>query len=58
MPACFLEYINGLILNRPVVLRAWRPLTPQQTEALDMFDALANDPDLYLYMEFRAATFK
>jgi hypothetical protein len=30
------------------------PLTPQQTEALDCFDALANDPALHLHMEFRA----
>src|SRR5262249_13556839 len=30
------------------------PLTPLQTEALDMFDALANDPALHFYMEFRA----
>ncbi len=29
------------------------PLTPQQTEALDLFDALANDPALHLHMEFR-----
>lgn len=28
-------------------------LTPQQIEALDMFDALANDPRLHLFMEFR-----
>jgi hypothetical protein len=30
------------------------PLTPQQREALDLFDALANDPALHLHMEFRA----
>jgi hypothetical protein len=29
-------------------------LTPSQTEALDMFDALANDPALHMFMEFRA----
>lgn len=29
------------------------PLTPQQLEALDLFDALANDPALHLMMEFR-----
>jgi hypothetical protein len=29
------------------------PLTPQQVEALDLFDALANDPALHLLMEFR-----
>jgi hypothetical protein len=29
------------------------PLTPQQIEALDLFDALANDPALHLLMEFR-----
>jgi Taurine catabolism dioxygenase TauD, TfdA family len=28
------------------------PLTPQQIEALDLFDALANDPKLNLMMEF------
>ncbi len=28
------------------------PLTPQQQEALDLFDALADDPRLYLSMEF------
>src|SRR5581483_12375606 len=30
-----------------------QPLTPQQTEALDMLDALANDPDLNLMMELQ-----
>ncbi len=29
------------------------PLTSQQKEALDLFDALANDPSLHLHMEFR-----
>ncbi|HEX4945240.1 MAG TPA: TauD/TfdA family dioxygenase [Blastocatellia bacterium] len=29
------------------------PLTPQQRAALDLFDALANDPALHLHMEFR-----
>ena len=29
------------------------PLTGEQIEALDLFDALANDPSLYLQMEFR-----
>jgi hypothetical protein len=28
-------------------------LTPQQIEALDLFDSLANDPALHLHMEFR-----
>jgi hypothetical protein len=28
------------------------PLTPQQVEALDLFDTLANDPALHLQMEF------
>ncbi|MBS0521821.1 MAG: TauD/TfdA family dioxygenase [Proteobacteria bacterium] len=28
-------------------------LTPQQVEALDMFDALANDPKLHMFAEFR-----
>jgi hypothetical protein len=30
------------------------PLTPQQIEALDLFDNLANDPALHLRMELRA----
>jgi Taurine catabolism dioxygenase TauD, TfdA family len=30
------------------------PLTPEQIEALDLFDALANDPKLHFRMEFRA----
>ena len=29
------------------------PLTPRQVEALDLFDALANDPALLMNMEFR-----
>jgi hypothetical protein len=29
------------------------PLTQQQIEALDLFDALANDPALHMHMEFR-----
>jgi alpha-ketoglutarate-dependent taurine dioxygenase len=29
------------------------PLTPRQIEALDLFDALANDPRLVMHMEFR-----
>jgi hypothetical protein len=29
------------------------PLTPQQIEALDLFDALANDPALHFQMEFK-----
>jgi hypothetical protein len=29
------------------------PLTPAQTEALDAFDDLANDPALHFFMEFR-----
>jgi hypothetical protein len=29
------------------------PLTPRQTEALDLFDALANDARLNMHMEFR-----
>jgi hypothetical protein len=30
------------------------PLTARQTEALDAFDGLANDPALHFFMEFRA----
>jgi hypothetical protein len=30
------------------------PLTPEQTEALDLFESLANDPALHFFMEFRA----
>ena len=30
------------------------PLTSEQTDALDAFDALANDPALHFFMEFRA----
>jgi hypothetical protein len=30
------------------------PLTPLQTEALDSFDGLTNDPTLHFFMEFRA----
>jgi hypothetical protein len=30
-----------------------RPLTPEQTETLDLFDNLANDPALHLRMEFQ-----
>jgi Taurine catabolism dioxygenase TauD, TfdA family len=30
------------------------PLTPEQIEAMDLFDALANDPALHFFMEFRA----
>jgi hypothetical protein len=30
------------------------PLTAAQTDALDAFDALANDPALHVFMEFRA----
>ncbi len=29
------------------------PLTPEQVEALDLFDELANDPAMHLLMEFR-----
>jgi TfdA family taurine catabolism dioxygenase TauD len=29
------------------------PLTPTQVEALDLFDSLANDPELHLFMEFQ-----
>src|SRR5262249_60092678 len=29
------------------------PLTPLQIEALDLFDSLANDPELHLFMEFQ-----
>ncbi|HEU4391894.1 MAG TPA: TauD/TfdA family dioxygenase, partial [Blastocatellia bacterium] len=29
------------------------PLTPVQIEALDLFDSLANDPSLHLFMEFQ-----
>jgi hypothetical protein len=31
-----------------------QPLTPEQFEALDLFDQLANDPALHVQMEFRA----
>jgi hypothetical protein len=30
------------------------PLAPAQKEALDLFDALSNDPSLHFFMEFRA----
>jgi hypothetical protein len=30
------------------------PLTAEQTEALDLFESLANDPALHFFMEFRA----
>jgi hypothetical protein len=30
------------------------PLTPEQREALDLFESLANDPALHFFMEFRA----
>jgi hypothetical protein len=47
------------IYHRPYIESARRfpdvpPLTPVQTEALDMFDALANDPALHFFMEFQA----
>jgi hypothetical protein len=47
------------IYHRPYIDSARRfpevpPLTPMQTEALDMFDALANDPALHFFMEFQA----
>lgn len=47
------------IYHRPYIESARRfpdvpPLTPLQAEALDAFDALANDPALHLFMEFRA----
>jgi hypothetical protein len=47
------------IYHRPYIESARRfakvpPLTPVQTEALDAFDALANDPALHFFMEFRA----
>jgi hypothetical protein len=47
------------IYHRPYIESARRfpgvpPLTPLQTEALDMFDALANDPALHFFMEFQA----
>jgi hypothetical protein len=47
------------IYHRPYIESARRlagvpPLTPAQTEALDAFDALANDPALHFFMEFRA----
>ncbi len=47
------------IYHRPYIESARRfaevpPLTPLQTEALDAFDALANDPALHFFMEFRA----
>jgi hypothetical protein len=47
------------IYHRPYIESARRfaevpPLTPAQTEALNAFDALANDPALHFFMEFRA----
>jgi hypothetical protein len=47
------------IYHRPYIESARRfpdvpPLSPAQTEALDTFDALANDPALHFFMEFRA----
>jgi len=47
------------IYHRPYIESARRfagvpPLTAAQTEALDAFDALANDPALHFFMEFRA----
>jgi hypothetical protein len=47
------------IYHRPYVDSARRfpevpPLTPVQKEALDLFDALANDPALHFFMEFQA----
>jgi hypothetical protein len=56
------NYHAGLlsaIYHRPYIESARRfadvpPLTWEQTEALDAFDALANDPALHFFMEFRA----
>jgi hypothetical protein len=47
------------IYHRPYIESARRfadvpPLTPEQTEALDAFDGLANDLALHFFMEFRA----
>jgi hypothetical protein len=47
------------IYHRPYIESARRfadvpLLSPAQTEALDAFDALANDPALHFFMEFRA----
>ncbi len=47
------------IYHRPYIESARRfpdvlALTPRQIEALDCFDALANDPALHFFMEFRA----
>jgi hypothetical protein len=47
------------VYHRPYIESARRfrevpPLTPEQIEALDLFDALANDPALHFCMEFRA----
>ncbi len=47
------------IYHRPYIDSARRfpgvaPLTPQQTEALNLFDALAEDPALHFFMEFQA----
>jgi hypothetical protein len=47
------------IYHRPYIESARRfpdvsPLTPNQREALDVFDALANDPSLHFFMEFQA----
>jgi hypothetical protein len=47
------------VYHRPYIESARRfggvpALTPEQIEALDLFDALANDPTLHFGMEFRA----
>jgi hypothetical protein len=47
------------IYHRPYIESARRfpevpPLTAEQIEALDLFDALSNDPALHFFMEFRA----
>jgi len=51
--------LQTTIYHRPYIESARRfadvpPLSPEQVEALDCFDALANDPALHFFMEFRA----
>ena len=53
------EGLLTTIYHRPYIESARRfadvpPLTQSQKEALDLFDALAEDPALHMFMEFRA----
>jgi len=43
------QYIESAQRNFPLAAR----LTPQQIEAMDLLDALSNDPDIHLSMAFR-----